>query len=114
MSQVAVDVLVEIHFDAKDEDPKKSCIYTNARTYNGALQEIIEAWIQDQIGRGADPAKAVERDIYKIKLGLVLEDDSFCTEADTGNKGLTCGIVMAVLRDLKEIPVKTLAERPQA
>ncbi len=112
MSKVAVDVLVEIHFDAKDENPEKSCIYTNARLDNGALEEIITGWIQDQIGRGEDPAIPVERDLYKIKIGLVIEDDSFCTESDTGNKGLTCGIVMAVLKDLERIPKRALSDRP--
>lgn len=110
--KVAVDVLVEIHFDAKNEDPQSTTIYTNARLDNGALEEIITTWIQDQMGRGADPEKAVERDLYKIKLGLVLDGDYFCTESDTGNKGLTCGIVMAVLKDLEKIPKKALSERP--
>jgi hypothetical protein len=76
------------------------------------------SWVQDQIGRGGDDSPRVERDVYVIKLGLILEDDSFCTESDTGNKGLTCGIVMAVFGDLgspsPSYRVKSLSERPKA
>lgn len=110
MSKVAVDVLVEIHFPMKEGETPT--IYTNARTDNDALEDILSTWVQHQIGRGEDKSEPVQRDLYKIKIGLVVEDDSFCTEADTGNKGLTAGLVMEVFRDLKKIPVKTLAERP--
>ncbi len=62
--------------------------------------------------KGADTTKLEEHDAYVIKIGLVIEDDSFCTESNTGNKGLTAGIIIDVLRKLKTIPVKTLADRP--
>jgi hypothetical protein len=32
-----------------------------------------------------------------VEISLNLEDDSFGVRADTGNKGLTCGIVACVL-----------------
>ena len=110
MTQVAVDILVIIRYDLLKS--ASTCIYTNARTDNNALEDILSTWVQGQLGRGEDPSPAVERDVYTIKLGLVIEDDSFCTEADTGNKGLTCGIVVDVLQNLKSTPVKNLSERP--
>lgn len=109
MSLAPVDVLIVVSFDVTD--PTKTCIFTNARTE--ALEELLSNWLQDQIGRGSDGKPAMERDVYTIEIGLFLDDDSFCTASDTGNKGLTAGIMMEVMRDLKTIPVKALAERPK-
>jgi hypothetical protein len=110
MSKVTVDVLVEIRFPMKEGE--SATIYTNARTDNDALEDILSTWVQHQFGRGEDPSPVIDREVYTIKLGLVVEDDSFCTESDTGNNGLTCGIVVEVLQNLKTIPVKKLSERP--
>jgi hypothetical protein len=114
MTMVTPDILIDIRYNF--EDTSKTTIYTNARTDNDALEDILQTWIQYQIGKGEDPAHLVEREEYQVKIGLVIEDDSFATEADTGNKGLTTGIVMAVLGMVldKAIPIKTLSERPLA
>ncbi len=109
MGQVAVDVVVAVRYDTKE--PSNTRIYTNAR--EEVLDEILSAWVQDQIGRGKDSSPPNMKDVYTIKIGLVLEDDSFCTESDTGNKGLTAGIVMDVLGKLETIPVKELSELPK-
>lgn len=112
MAYVTPDVLIEIRFPVKEGETP--IIYTNARTDNDAIEDILSTWLQFQMGKGEDPSPAVERDVYKIKIGLVIEDDSFAVESDTGNKGLTAGIVLEVFQKLKDIPVKTLAERPEA
>jgi hypothetical protein len=111
MSKAAVDVLIEIRFNVKE--PEKTVIYTNARKDNDAVEEILSTWVRSQIGQGGDLSERVEREVYTVKIGLILEDDSFCSEADTGNKGLTCGIVMDVLQNLKHLTVKNLADRPK-
>jgi len=77
-----------------------------------ALEELIETWLLDQIGRGSDGKKMAERPVYTITIGLVLEDDSWCLETDAGNMALTVGIVQMVLWDLKNITVKDWSERP--
>lgn len=111
MTQVVVDVVIVIVYNF--EDASKSCIYTNARTDNDAIEDILSSWIQNQIGQGADPSPRVERDVYTVRIGLVIEDDSFCTESDTGNRGLTAGIVMAVLGMLPRIPmIDSIAIKP--
>ena len=107
MSKVTIDVLVQVSYDMKD--PSKTCIFTNAR--HEYLDEILCNWVQDQACRRRDLSEPVDRDVYTIKIGLILEDDSFCTESDTGNKGLTCGIVMDVLGRLAGLPVRSLEER---
>jgi|SRR5271155_5175254 len=105
----AVDVLIVIRHDVCE--PDKTCVYTNGRPE--ALEEILSAWLQNEMGRGRDETPFARRDVYTIEIGLVLENDSFFTKSDTGNKGLTCGIVMDALRNLKKFAVKPLSERPK-
>lgn len=106
----AVDVLVVIHHDVCERG--RTCVYTNGRSE--ALEEILSAWLQNEMGRGRDDAPFVERAVYTIEIGLALEDDTFFTKSDTGNRGLTCGVVMDALRNLKKFAVKPLSERPKA
>jgi len=109
MPHVRVDILTVIRYASNE--PDKTCIFTNAK--KEALEEIISTWVQDQIGRGRDSNEPINRDLYVIKIGLGLEDDSFATESNTGNKDLTCGIVMDVLCRLSTLTVKGLSELPK-
>lgn len=105
MGKIAVDILIKIGYSFSN--PEQTVIKTNAR--KEALDELLSNWVQDQMFTGADPAEPAEKDPYEIKIGLVLENDQFHTESDTGNRGLTCGIVMDVLRRLETIPVLPLS-----
>jgi hypothetical protein len=104
--QVTIDVLTIIKYN--NNEPTKTCIYTNARLE--ALEEVISNWLMDQVGRSDVLSQPVERSEYTIRIGLALQDDVFCTESDTGSKGLTVGIVMYVLTRLKDIAVRPLEE----
>ncbi len=99
------DIVLEIAFNISD--PGKTVIRTNAK--KEALDGILEAWLSCQIGQSKDKSKAEERDLYKIKIQMDLSDDSFYTSSDTGNKGLTCGIVMAVFKRLDQTQVLALS-----
>lgn len=68
--------------------------------------EVLSAFLQGQIGQGTDPSPAEDRDVYRIQIQLDLEDDSFYLKADTGNKDLTAGIVMDVLKRLPKPKVE--------
>jgi len=57
------------------------------------ITEILSDWIRGQFGLGVDESKPNDKEIYTIIIKLDLEDDTFTTESDTGNKSLTCGIV---------------------
>ena len=57
------------------------------------VEEILSNWIYNQMGAGKDDSKRFKRDNYHIRIGMNLEEDSFGTESDTGNKSLTAGIV---------------------
>jgi len=98
------DVLVEIEYHLND--PGRSVIRTNARSER--IEEILSAWVRDQIGRGKDPRPPDRRDVYTIKIGLRIDDDAFGTESDTGNAGLTCGLVMDILPRLGRLQVVDL------
>lgn len=97
----ADDITLDIFYDVNH--PEKTVIRTNAK--KEALEEILEAWLQDQMGRGKDESPPEQRDLYRIMIGLNLDGDRFRVVSDTGNKGLTTGIVMDVFRNLSTICV---------
>lgn len=99
------DIIIEIVYNLKE--PDKTEIKTNAK--KEALEEILGAWLTDQVGKGRDDRKPVKKEEYRVVIGLNLNDDSFLTNSDTGNKGLTCGIVMSVFNRLDGIKVSNLS-----
>lgn len=105
------DVVLELTYNY--DDRSASIIKTNAKPE--AVQEILEAWIHGQIGQGRDDSEAKELSEYKITIQLDMRDDTFITSSDTGNKSLTCGLVMDILRRLDNVKIEPLTSpRPQA
>ena len=97
-------IVLKIAFD--ERHPEKTTIKTNAR--KEAIEEILEAWLSCQIG-GKDKSKPKKKSVYQIEIQLDLSDDSFVTHSDTGNKGLTCGIIIDVFKRLKQLKVLALS-----
>jgi hypothetical protein len=90
-----VDLFLTVRYDVtKDTFEIESNIKPDKRA------EVITEFIRCQIGAGRDETPREERDVYTIKLGLALVDDTFYVEHDCGNKGLRDGILMRVMRDL--------------
>jgi hypothetical protein len=58
--------------------------------------DLLENVVRAQIGAGEDNRKPVVRDIYTIKIFYDM-DDTFSIKSDTGNDGLTTGILADVL-----------------
>lgn len=104
MSKVAADVIVRVSYNMKD--PSRTCVRTNANSEY--LAEIMSSWVLDQMFSGRDDAKPADRDVYNVTIGLVIAGDVFYTESDTGNRALTCGIVLDVLAHLDSLDVKPL------
>lgn len=67
----------------------------------GCWAEVLEDFLRRQIGSGEDPDPLVERDEYNIAIQLDLDEDVFYHEHDCGNKGLRDGIMIDVLRRIK-------------
>lgn len=99
------DIVVVIKFNI--EEPEETLIKTNAK--KEAVEGILENWIRSQMGAGKDTAKSVIKDIYEIVIKLDLDGDIFHTSSDTGNKSLTCGLVIDVFTNLKKIPISNIA-----
>jgi len=98
------DIVIVINFNMKES--KKISIKTNAK--EEAVEGILENWIRSQLGAGKDTNKIKEREEYEIVIKLDLDGDVFHTSSDTGNKSLTCGLVMHVFSNLKKIPIHSL------
>jgi len=103
------DLLININY--KISDSEKSTITTNIKKQG--LSEVLEAWLSSQLGAGKDTSEPVEKDSYLITITLRLEDDTFYTTSDTGNKSLTCGIVADVFARLDQtevLPLETVSK----
>ena len=62
--------------------------------------DILEAVVRMQIGAGVDNSKANDLNVYLISIDWDLSDDSFSIKSNTGNKGLTTGIIMQAFKKL--------------
>lgn len=91
------DVYVKIQYNFKQ--PKKTKIITNARNKERVL-EILEGFVSANIGQGKDTSAPIEREEYEIIIGIDLSSDTFHVTSNTGNKGLTCGIIMDIIANI--------------
>jgi len=86
------DIFIEMTFTVKDESVT---IRTNAK--HEMVHQLLEDYLHSIVGSSKDEAPMVERDVYKISVGVELADDSWGSGHDCGNKGLCDGIIMRVL-----------------
>ncbi len=87
------DLYCDITYNLKKDSFKVS---TNIRP--GLVEEFIAEWvIGGQMGKGADNSKPIKRNIYHIRITHELDYDKMSISSDTGNKGLTCGIIAHTL-----------------
>lgn len=94
-----VDVYVEIRYDARKGQEKIWIGDTNIKKER--LKDFLLDWLMTQVGQGKDERKAHERESYKVVIGCDLSFDTFHVMSDTGNDGLTCGIVMGAVNKLE-------------
>jgi hypothetical protein len=91
------DLYINITYPVNKPDEYK--IESNIR--EELLSDMLCELIQSQIGTEEDKRKAKKRKIYHIRIDLDLNYDEFEITSDTGNKGLTTGIVMDVIARMK-------------
>lgn len=77
-------------------EPDNFSIDTNVK--EGYVSDLLTDWVHDQIGKGKDNQQANEQEVYHIEIQVDLSHDIFYLNSDTGNDGLTTGIIMDVLR----------------
>ena len=105
-SRIPVHVVLDITFNVAE--PAESIIRTDAKP--GTVEDLLVVWLMDQIGRGKDDAPANYKSEYKIRIGLNLNNDNFYTESDTGNKSLTCGLIISLLLCLDRLTILPLSD----
>jgi len=104
MSKQRVDLFIKISYCFNK--PETSIIRTNVKTER--LRDLLNDYLYNQIGKGEDKRKLNEKEVYDIEIGVDLSDDTFYVSSDTGNDGLTCGIIMHVSAILNELEVLSL------
>ena len=85
-------IFIDLEYTIKDS----KCKILNTNIKKEIIDSFLEEWIMNQVGRGKDKNKSVDRKTYKISIGCDLSTDAFYTKSNTGNKGLTAGIVSRV------------------
>ena len=90
-------IYFKINYDINDSEAFE--IDTNAKVE--LIPELLGEYIRAIVGAGADHSEPNNRDIYNITLYLDLSDDSWQEESNTGNKGLTAGIIMNIIKQLQ-------------
>jgi hypothetical protein len=69
---------------------------------DSSLKDILGEVVRSKIGAGKDECAPEEREVYEIKCGIDLSDDSITTSSDCGNKGLETGLLMELLTRMNE------------
>lgn len=103
VSPLVIDILYSI------EDGAKSVIKTNVKRER--LADVLGDYmhmLMTRVGVEPDNRTPNQQNEYHITIKLDLRDDSFATSSDTGNGGLTDGIVMDVVQNLALIRVEDL------
>lgn len=98
------DLVIKITYNY--DDPSKTAIKTNVK--KELVVDMLEEWLRGQIGQGEDKNPANKKAEYQIDIWIDLSYDRFSVKSDTGNKGLTCGIVMSLLNQLDKIAILDL------
>jgi hypothetical protein len=93
------DIVIEMAFDMKQETVQ---IRTNAK--RGVISELLADYVHAQVGAGKDESPPEVHDIYNITIGVELDDDSWGSTHNCGNKGLREGIIMQVINLLDKHP----------
>lgn len=93
------DIIIDFKYNMVSEEPFD--LNTNAKPE--AINEVLSEYLRSHIGTGKDKSIPNKKDVYHILIGLDLNDDSFGTYSDTGNKSLTDGIVLKSISKLEEL-----------
>lgn len=80
-------------------EPDKFKIRSNVK--KDLIADTLCTVIQIQMGKSQDNRKAKKLKTYKIRIDLDLSYDHFSIRSDTGNDGLTTGIIMDVISRLE-------------
>lgn len=113
-----------LYVDLQWTEKGNQYVITDTNIKREMIDELLSEWVRMQIGKGADERKAEKRKAYNIRIEIDLQGDVFYTKSDTGNAGLTTGIVAtgigrwsfspALEARVKEAELKSLPAHPRA
>ncbi len=89
-------VFVKIKYPINN--PENIEVEHNLKSDELAKEEVLSNYLRDQMGRGADKRKPAKLDIYEITIGIDLSEDRISVASNTGNDGLTAGLVMDTMK----------------
>jgi hypothetical protein len=101
-SMAKIDIYVKIKYDSKVNVKGKDIFIEDTNIKEERLEDFLLDWLLTEVGKGKDGRKVIERESYEVVIGCDLRDDSFYVQSNTGNDGLTCGIVMGMVSNLEE------------
>lgn len=89
-------VFVKIKYSINN--PEDVEVEHNLKSDELAKEEVLANYLRDQMGRGEDTREAARLDVYEITIAIDLVDDQISVTSNTGNYGLTLGIVMDTMK----------------
>lgn len=93
------DLMIGLEYDLRKRTAR---IDTNVK--RDKVAELLGEYLLSCVGQGKDDAPPTKKNVYCIKLGLVLSEDQWLVEHDCGNKGLREGILMDIVSLLNDSP----------
>ncbi len=90
-------VFIKIMYDSKRE----VIAIGDTNIKDERISDFLTDYLTEQIGKGKDERKVVDKDIYEVIVTLDLSEDIFHVNSDTGNDSLTTGIIMGLVARLE-------------
>ena len=69
---------------------------------NNGISTLLDTYLRDIMGRGADERRPEIRDVYTIAMTLDVTYDKIGVSHDCGNLGLVAGILMTIFRSFPD------------
>jgi len=66
------------------------------------LSDMLANVLRSQMGKGTDDSTPSEVDVFEVEITIDLSFDNIHVKSNTGNKGLTTGIIMFVNQKIRE------------
>jgi hypothetical protein len=71
----------------------------NTNMNKGGIRILLETYLRDIIGRGADERPPERRDVYTITMTIDVTCDDIRVAHNCGNLGLVAGILMTIYKE---------------
>ena len=94
----------DLYIDMQYSVPEKQLTIEDTNVKLELIGGLLSDWVRGCMGKGEDRSKANKKDLYNIRMTVDLTCDTFKIFSDTGNKGVTTGIIATSLGNWKLSP----------